>query len=170
MYKQKHRDMNTRDWIQEQVNKLSEDKYAEFWNRYCEANGYTEDMLHPMGDFNEMFKDCTPLELVDIGKSPNFGTVNDCWFTAKNNYYWEVHSDDDPRFLTGDSEDELLDWAEENVDDIDFLDDEEYQQMLEDTWDEEFWRGFKEWFDETYGGKMCGYDIEVLVDEYGNTK
>ena len=157
--------MDTRDWLKEQLDKLSEEEYAELWNKYCEANEYEEEMLHPMEEFNEFFKNCTPLELVEIGNNSGFGTVDDNWFRAKGIYGWEVETDDDPRYLT--EEDDLLDWVEENASDFtDILDDTEYRKTIKEGWPEDEWAEFESWFDEEYGCYMFELDIEVLKDEW----
>ena len=157
--------MDTRDWLKEQLDKLSEAKYAELWNGYCDTNNYDEQRLHPMEEFNEMFKESTPLEIADIAASSTAFNVNDNWFVAKQSYGWEVTSDDDPRYLT--EEDEILDYVEENAGDFtDFLNDEEYRKEVKEGFSEEAWRRFEEWFDEEYGCNMFEFDIEVLIDEW----
>ena len=158
--------MDTRDWLKEQLDKLSDLEYARVWNDYCEANHYDEQMLHPMEDFNAMFKDCTPLEIADIGASAAAFNVNDDWFVAKDSYGWEVTSDDDARYLT--EEDELLDYIEENAGDFNVLDDLEYRKVVSE--DFEGWDEFEAWFDEEYGCNMFEFDIEVLIDEWNAYK
>lgn len=155
--------MDTRDWLKEQLDKLSEAEYAKLWNGYCETNNYTDDMLHPMEEFNEMFKDTAPLEIMDMGRCSHFNT-NDDWFKAKQVYGWEVTSDCDPRYLT--EEDDLLDYVEENADSFDFLDDSDYREKVSEGWDEVEWKAFEEWFDDEYGCNMFEFDIEVLLDEW----
>lgn len=158
--------MDTRDWLKEQLDKLSDLEYAELWNKYCEENRNDEQMLHPMEEFNAMFKDCTPLEIADIGSSCTAFNVNDDWFVAKECYGWEVTSDDDARYLT--EEDELLDYIEKNAGDFNFLDDLEYRKAVSEGFEE--WDEFEAWFDEEYGCNMFEFDIEVLLDEWEQSK
>lgn len=158
--------MDTRDWLKKQLDKLSEAEYARVWNDYCEANHYDEQMLHPMEDFNAMFKDCTPLEIADIGASSTAFNVSDDWFVAKESYGWEVTSDCDPRYLT--EEDELLDYIEDNADKFGFLDDTEYRKTIKEGWPKDEWADFESWFDEEYGCYMFEFDIEVLKNEWAH--
>ena len=158
--------MTRRDWIKEQVGNLPEHEYVKVWNDYCEANGYTDGIVRLMDDFNDMFKELTPLEIIDISRNGKFNT-NDTWFVAKEMYGWEVSSDCDARYLT--EEDELIDYIEENPEFYQFLDDDDYRTTMSEGWDPDVWRDFENWFDDEYGCQMFEIDFDTLVNDWHNS-
>lgn len=161
--------MDTRDWLKEQLDNLTESKYAEVWNGYCHSNNYYDQLLHPMEELNDIFNDKTPLEIADIAVNARAFNVNDNWVVVKESYHGtEIQSDDDPRYLT--EEDELLDYIEEHAEDYDFLDDNDYREKVSEGMEDAEWESFEEWFEDEYGCNMFEFDIEVLLDEWEASK
>ena len=156
--------MSVRDFIKSKLDECSESKYAEIWNNYCEQNNYPDQMLYPMGQFNDMFRDRTPLEIVDIGKNVN---VNDDWFTYNENYSSAAKSDCDPRFLT--EEDDLLDWLDMNATSIGLFTESDFREAMKEEMGDE-WEEFEAWYDSEYDGDMSDLDFATLVDEWRASK
>lgn len=160
--------MDREKWIGQWLDGLDELEYVRIWNEYCEKNNYTEEIVHPMASFNEMFSGLTPLELADIGNSAVTFNVNDNWFVAKESYGWEVTSDDDARYLT--EQTELIDYIADNIGFYD-LDDADYRRQAKEEFDSESeWEEFEKWFDSEYDCSMCEFDLDELTEEWDEFK
>ena len=163
--------MDRRNWVKEQLDKLSDAQYVEVWNEYCNENGYTDGIINPMEQFNDMFRDdYEPLEIADAVRGGNFN-ANDDWFVFKEMYGLELTSDCDARYLS--EEDELIDYIVDNICDAEYVrmfDDAEYREEFksDEKFDEKTWERFENWFDETYTCYMFELDPETIIEEWLN--
>lgn len=77
---------------------LSDEEQVGVFNRYCDLNGLEKERIHPISDFNELFKNCTPLEILS--------NVADCEFNVADIYFTIVkgslESFCDPYWLVSD--------------------------------------------------------------------
>lgn len=160
--------MDKRDWIKEQLDKLSDTEYVKVWNEYCYENGYTDGVIHPMEEFNDMMGAKTPLEIADAVRGGNFNP-NDDWLVHKEMYGDEIVSDCDARYLS--EEWDLIDYILENITGYEhILNDAEYRDaMLEDMDDSER-VPFESWFDNTYTCYMYELDLDDLINEWQEYK
>lgn len=55
--------MDKYDWFKNRVENLSTDKMIDVYNKYCDINKI-DSHIYPMGDINEAFAGCTPLEIL----------------------------------------------------------------------------------------------------------
>lgn len=156
--------MSVRNFIKSKLDEVSESRYAEIWNNYCEQNNYPDQMLYPMEQFNDMFSDKTPLEIVDIGKNVN---TNDDWFVYNEIYSPVAKSDCNPRFLT--EEEELIDWLDLNATSIGLFTEADFREAMKEEMGDE-WEEFEAWYDREYTGDMFDLDFATLVEDWRASK
>ena len=160
--------MDKRDWIKEQLDKLTDAEYVAVWNEYCEKNGYTDGVIHSMVEFNEMMEGKTPLEIADAVCGGHFNT-NDDWFVYKVMYGDEIISDCDARYLS--EEYDLLDDILDNITRYEhILNDAEYRNAVLKDMDDSERVPFESWFDNSYSCYMYELDLYDLLVEWQEYK
>lgn len=160
------------NWVKSKLDKLTDAEYVAVWNGYCERNGYTDGMIHPMEKFNGMMEGKTPLEIVDAVRGGHFNS-NDTWFVFKEMYGDEMVSDCDARYLS--ELWELLDDILDNMDCDDYrtalhFDDADYRNSELETMDKSEREKFEKWYDETYDCPMYELYINDLLVEWEEYK
>ena len=136
--------MDKFDWFKDEFeNNLSKDDQIEIFNKFCEENGY-EDDIYPMCEFDEIFSDKKPSEVFnmvqtnmdDVDYNDNYFVVTIYGFKTFNNPYefiqdylgdifdrmhiWEIKIDIDE--YIGDMYDGHLDLKPEDMDEDEFYD------------------------------------------------
>lgn len=136
--------MDKFDWFKDEFeNNLSKDDQIEIFNKFCEENGY-EDDIYPMCEFDEIFSDKKPSEVFnmvqtnmdDVDYNDNYFVVTIYGFKTFNNPYefiqdylgdifdrmhiWEIKIDIDE--YIGDMYDGHFDLKPEDMDEDEFYD------------------------------------------------
>lgn len=71
--------------IRETLEDMDIDDLVEIWNNFCEnGDGYDEDNLTPMGNFDDEFANISPLEIADMVIGCNFSSDDDYYYYTRN--------------------------------------------------------------------------------------
>lgn len=135
--------MDKFDWFKGQFEGLSNDEQVEIFNKFCEENGY-EDDIYSMCEFDEIFSDKKPSEVFnmvqtnmdDVDYNDEYFVVTIYGFKTFNNPYefiqdylgdifdrmhiWEIKIDIDD--YIGDMYDKHFDLKPEDMDEDEFYD------------------------------------------------
>lgn len=154
--------INRKEFFERQVENMTDAEYYRAWNHHCDISKYPDDVIHTMDEFNDMYKNKTPLEILDSVSHIHFNT-NDDYFVVD---CYSARSDCDPKYLTEESE--LVEDMCENPDSFsDFIDEDEYTDYVCEQFDTtEEYEKFMAWFEENYSGEIYGFDFDDLLEEY----
>lgn len=156
--------MDKFDWFKDKFElTLSEDEQVEVFNRYCDINDI-EEIIHPMSDINELFKNCTPLEILS--------NVADCQFNVADKYFsivrGSVESFSDPYLSIRDYLADIYKCKEawdELIDESGYLD-EIYEEYIELKPEDMSLDEYSKLVEEAYKQFEFESDIEEYLNKY----
>ena len=156
--------MDKFDWFKDKFElTLSEDEQVEVFNRYCDINDI-EEIIHPMSDINEFFKNCTPLEILS--------SVADCQFNVADKYFsivrGSVESFSDPYLSIRDYLADIYKCKEawdELIDESGYLD-EIYEEYIELKPEDMSLDEYSKLVEEAYKQFEFESDIEEYLNKY----
>lgn len=109
------------DWFTMEVSCLTEDEQVALFNDYCEHINKSHNKIYPMDMFNEVFKDKTPLEMVEMCNTHKIN-YDDKYFA---NGIFGIQTLDDPaRYISYHCDDIFCyeDVWKKYIDDDDYID------------------------------------------------